>query len=228
MFLSGVLRFVPHPSPLLFVFSLIVASFLTGDSASAGNQIFGAMVIRQVSFPLFPPLFVRPSIAVQFGPGAQVVSILQVIFALLFSFFLGAIHVAPMVPGEHLLYSPSRPIRGDPEGCTHGGVLAPVLSFALTSGPFVLAFRSLVGLSFLVTVTSLPRSIKSGSQSQSSHSLDRAARTAMKRAHQEESPEEEDYLSEDDSDWDHVLVRALDRAEQVGGALGPLFTFRLE
>ena len=46
----------------------------------------------------------------------------------------------------------------------------------------------------------------------------------MKRA----AEAEENYLSEDDSDWDHVLVRALDRAEQVGGALGPLFTFRLE
>ena len=49
----------------------------------------------------------------------------------------------------------------------------------------------------------------------------------MKRTHQEES-REEDYLSEEDSDWDHVLLRAMDRAEQVGGALGPLFTFRLE
>ena len=110
MFFSGVLRFVAHPSLLLFVFSLIVASFLTGDSASVGNQLFGAMVIRQVSFPLFPPLFVRPSIAVQFGPGAQVVTILMVIFALLFFLFLGAllqlfqtVHVAPTVPGERLL-----------------------------------------------------------------------------------------------------------------------------
>ena len=42
------------------------------------------------------------------------------------------------------------------------------------------------------------------------------------------SADEFDYLSEDDSYWDHVLVRAMDRAEQVGGALGPLFTFRLE
>ena len=50
----------------------------------------------------------------------------------------------------------------------------------------------------------------------------------MKRTHQEESREEEDYLSEEDSHWDHVLLRAMDRAEQVGGALGPLFTFRLE
>ena len=47
----------------------------------------------------------------------------------------------------------------------------------------------------------------------------------MKRYHQ---TFEDDYLSEEDSDWDHALVRALDRAEQVGGALGPLFTFQLE
>ena len=42
---------------------------------------------------------------------------------------------------------------------------------------------------------------------------------------------EDNYLweeEEEDSDWDHVLLRALDRAEQVGGALGPLFTFQLE
>ena len=41
--------------------------------------------------------------------------------------------------------------------------------------------------------------------------------------------EEFDYFSdEDDSDWDHALVRSLDRTEQVGGTLGPLFTFELE
>ena len=40
---------------------------------------------------------------------------------------------------------------------------------------------------------------------------------------------EENYFSSDEDDaWDHVLVRALDRATQLGGALGPLFTFRLE
>ena len=38
----------------------------------------------------------------------------------------------------------------------------------------------------------------------------------------------DDYFSSEDDDWDHVLVRALDRTEQLGGALGPLFTFRLE
>ena len=47
----------------------------------------------------------------------------------------------------------------------------------------------------------------------------------MKRYHQ---TFEDDYLSEEDSDWDHALVRAMDRVEQVGGALGPLFTFQLE
>ena len=50
----------------------------------------------------------------------------------------------------------------------------------------------------------------------------------MKRTHQTLEEEEEDYLSEEDSDWDHALVRAMDRVEQVGGALGPLFTFQLE
>ena len=48
----------------------------------------------------------------------------------------------------------------------------------------------------------------------------------MKRTQQDIG--EESYLSEEDSDWDHVLLRAMDRAEQIGGALGPLFTFRLE
>ena len=47
----------------------------------------------------------------------------------------------------------------------------------------------------------------------------------MKRYHQ---IIEEDYFSSEDDEWDHALVRALDRTEQVGGALGPLFTFRLE
>ena len=48
----------------------------------------------------------------------------------------------------------------------------------------------------------------------------------MKRYHQ---LIEEDYFSDEDDAWDHALVRALDRVEQVGGALGPpLFTFDLE
>ena len=46
----------------------------------------------------------------------------------------------------------------------------------------------------------------------------------MKRS----SPEEENYFSSDDEDFDHALVRALDRTEQLGGALGPLFEFRME
>ena len=51
----------------------------------------------------------------------------------------------------------------------------------------------------------------------------------MKRYHQTEPFDDDfNYLSEEDSDWDHVLLRAMDRAEQVGGALGPLFTFQLE
>ena len=36
----------------------------------------------------------------------------------------------------------------------------------------------------------------------------------------------ENYFSSDD-DWDHAMVRALDRSEQVGGALGPLFRFNM-
>ena len=51
----------------------------------------------------------------------------------------------------------------------------------------------------------------------------------MKRYHQVEPFDDDfNYLSEEDSDWDHVLLRAMDRVEQVGGALGPLFTFQLE
>ena len=69
------------------------------------------------------------------------------------------------------------------------------------------------------------RSIKRSSQGQSSHSLARATRAIMKRTHQDE---ENYFSSDDDFDWDHALVRALDRADQLGGALGPLFTFRLE
>ena len=69
------------------------------------------------------------------------------------------------------------------------------------------------------------RSIKRGSLGQSSHSLARATRAIMKRTHQDV---ENYFSSDDDSDWDHALVRAVDRAEQLGGALGPLFTFRLE
>ena len=73
----------------------------------------------------------------------------------------------------------------------------------------------------------------------SSHSLTRAA---MKRHHQEEPFDSDDdfeqamasevegfnYFSDEDSNWEHAMVRALDRNEQLGGALGPLFTFLLE
>ena len=45
----------------------------------------------------------------------------------------------------------------------------------------------------------------------------------MKRALEEE----EDYFSGDEA-WEQAMVRSLDRTEQIGGALGPLFRFRLE
>ena len=35
------------------------------------------------------------------------------------------------------------------------------------------------------------------------------------------------YFS-DDSDLEHAMVRSLDREEQLGGALGPLFQFRMD
>ena len=64
----------------------------------------------------------------------------------------------------------------------------------------------------------------------------------MKRYHENEPLDSDDdfeqamvresegfnYFSDDDSNWEHFMVRALDRVEQLGGALGPLFTFRLE
>ena len=49
----------------------------------------------------------------------------------------------------------------------------------------------------------------------------------MKRTHEDAEPEE-NYFSSDDEVWEHAMVRALDRTEQLGGALGPLFTFRME
>ena len=110
MSFSGILRRVVSPSPLLFAFALIVVSLLTRDSASVRNQLLGAVVVRQVPFPLFPPLLVRPSVSVQFGSGAQVLYVLAVIFALLFFLFLSAllqlfraVHVAMTDPGERLL-----------------------------------------------------------------------------------------------------------------------------
>ena len=36
-----------------------------------------------------------------------------------------------------------------------------------------------------------------------------------------------DYYS-DDSDFEHAMVRSLHRTEQLGGALGPLFAFRMQ
>ena len=35
------------------------------------------------------------------------------------------------------------------------------------------------------------------------------------------------YFS-DDSEFEHAMVRSLDRTEQLGGALGPLFAFRMQ
>ena len=61
----------------------------------------------------------------------------------------------------------------------------------------------------------------------------------MKRTHEDafSSDEEEamarevegfGVLSDDDSQFEHAMVRSLDRSEQFGGALGPLFRFRME
>ena len=36
------------------------------------------------------------------------------------------------------------------------------------------------------------------------------------------------YFSDDDDAWEHAMVRSLDREEQFGGALGPLFQFRMD
>ena len=45
--------------------------------------------------------------------------------------------------------------------------------------------------------------------------------------HEEEGPLDE-YFDENDEGWEHAMVRSLDRSEQFGGALGPLFRFRME
>ena len=59
----------------------------------------------------------------------------------------------------------------------------------------------------------------------------------MKRQHAEafSSDEEqmgsalvEDYFDGGDDAWEHAMVRSLHRTEQLGGALGPLFDFRME
>ena len=81
-------------------------------------------------------------------------------------------------------------------------------------------------------------SIKRGSEVQSSHSLTRAK---MKRSHAEAFSSDDDDFDqamarevegfnyfEEDEDFEHAMVRSLDRTEQLGGALGPLFTFRMQ
>ena len=61
----------------------------------------------------------------------------------------------------------------------------------------------------------------------------------MKRYHAETFSSDDDqvmarevegfnYFEEDDEDFEHAMVRALDRTKQLGGALGPLFRFRME
>ena len=50
----------------------------------------------------------------------------------------------------------------------------------------------------------------------------------MKRAAEAEPNCEYDYFSDEDDAWEHAMVRSLDRTEQLGGALGPLFSFRLQ
>ena len=61
----------------------------------------------------------------------------------------------------------------------------------------------------------------------------------MKRSHETyfSSDEEEEAMAreaegfqyfEDEDDFEHAMVRSLDRSEQFGGALGPLFRFRME
>ena len=60
----------------------------------------------------------------------------------------------------------------------------------------------------------------------------------MKRTHDNVSSDEEEamarevegfgVLSDDDSQFEHAMVRSLDRSEQFGGVLGPLFRFRME
>ena len=59
----------------------------------------------------------------------------------------------------------------------------------------------------------------------------------MKRVHQDSEEEIEQTMAreaegfgfeEDDPQWEHAMVRSMHRSEQFGGALGPLFRFRLE
>ena len=55
--------------------------------------------------------------------------------------------------------------------------------------------------------------------------LQRAGHTVIVEA---EPNCEYDYFSDEDDAWEHAMVRSLDRTEQLGGALGPLFSFRLQ
>ena len=49
----------------------------------------------------------------------------------------------------------------------------------------------------------------------------------MKRTREDAEPDE-NYFSDEDEVWDQAVVRAANRGVQMGGALGPLFKFRLE
>ena len=49
----------------------------------------------------------------------------------------------------------------------------------------------------------------------------------MEEAMAREADGFQDFEDEDDA-WEHAMVRSLDREEQFGGALGPLFRFRME
>ena len=48
----------------------------------------------------------------------------------------------------------------------------------------------------------------------------------MKRA--AENAAENYFSGDEDEAWEHTMVRSLDRSEQLGGALGPLFHFRMQ
>ena len=135
VFCSGVLCLVAHPSLSLFSFSLIDASLLTTGPSPVSDQGFGAMIIGQVPFPLSLFLLLRPSFAVHFSLGAQLVDMLAVILALLLFSFLGAIHVATIVPGERLCIHPL-----DQSEVSCDVSCGDCQSIALTSLSFVVAF----------------------------------------------------------------------------------------
>ena len=50
----------------------------------------------------------------------------------------------------------------------------------------------------------------------------------MKRSSTEREEEENYFSGDEDEAYEHAMVRSLDREEQLGGALGPLFHFRME